>query len=93
MSLLLKILLVYVLLISGISLLLCCYDKAVAKQAGARRVPEKTLLLFAAAGGALVMYVTMRLIRHKTLHKKFMIGLPLLIFLHMGLIVAYFLYF
>ena len=29
-----------------------------------------------ALGGALPMYVTMRIIRHKTKHKKFMIGLP-----------------
>lgn len=28
------------------------------------------------------MYITMKAIRHKTLHKKFMIGLPLLILLH-----------
>ena len=25
------------------------------------------------------MYVTMRIIRHKTLHKKFMVGIPLIL--------------
>lgn len=73
------------LLLSGLALLFSCYDKAASQKKGHRRVPEKTLLWIAALGGALVMYLTMRLIRHKTLHKKFMIGLPLLIILHLGL--------
>lgn len=43
-------------------------------------MPEKTLFAFSIAGGALGMYVTMQLIRHKTQHKRFMVGLPLIIF-------------
>lgn len=42
------------------------------------RVPEKNLFLVALLGGAPGEYVTMRLIRHKTLHKSFMVGLPLI---------------
>lgn len=53
-----------------------------AAQRHRRRVPEATLLLLAALGGGVCMYITMKAIRHKTLHKKFMIGLPLLILLH-----------
>ena len=78
--------LVWFLLFSGIALLLTCYDKAAAQKKGQFRIPEKTLLWIAALGGAFVMYLTMRLIRHKTLHKKFMIGLPLLFILHLGLL-------
>jgi uncharacterized membrane protein YsdA (DUF1294 family) len=45
-------------------------------------------------GGALPMYITMKLIRHKTKHKKFMLGLPAEIILHVALCVAaiYFLF-
>ncbi len=51
------------------------HDKRAAKK-HRWRVPEKTLLLLAAAGGALAMYVTMLTIRHKTKHAKFMLGIP-----------------
>ena len=54
---------------------------------GRRRVPERTLLLVAALGGAAVMLVIMKSIRHKTLHKKFMIGLPLMMLAHAALLV------
>ena len=46
------------------------------------------MFLFAAAGGAGAMYAVMRLIRHKTLHRKFMLGLPALLALHVALLVA-----
>lgn len=53
------------------------YDKYAAKHKK-RRVPERTLFLVAACGAALPMFIVMQLIRHKTRHKKFMIGLPAL---------------
>lgn len=53
---------------------------------GHRRISEKTLMLLGLFGGALGEYITMLKIRHKTKHKKFMIGLPLQIFLHIILI-------
>ncbi len=56
------------------------YDKAAAKTKK-RRIPEATLMLLGAAGGAMPMSITMKIIRHKTKHKKFMLGLPLLILL------------
>lgn len=42
------------------------------------RVPEKTLLLLAALSGCVTMYVTMRIIHHKTRHKVFVIGIPVI---------------
>ena len=59
------------------------------------RISEATLLLVALFGGAAAEYITMRCIRHKTLHKKFMIGLPLILVLHMCIVgaVIYFRYF
>lgn len=53
-------------------------DKRRARQ-HRRRVPESTLLWIAALGGGVAMYAAMRKIRHKTLHKKFMIGIPLIV--------------
>ena len=69
-------------------------DKIKAKK-GSFRIPEKTLIVLALLGGSIAEYSVMRLIRHKTLHKKFMIGLPLIIVLQLVLITAlfYMLYF
>ena len=52
------------------------------------RISEATLLLVALFGGAVAEYITMRCIRHKTLHKKFMIGLPLILVLHLCIVGA-----
>lgn len=41
-----------------------------------RRVPEKTLILLGIFFSSSAEYLTMKAIRHKTLHKKFMLGLP-----------------
>ena len=43
-----------------------------------RRISEKTLLCVGVFCSAVAMYVTMRIIRHKTRHNKFMYGLPLI---------------
>ena len=56
-------------------------DKARAKKQGARRIPERRLFLAAALGGSAVMYAAMRVLHHKTLHRRFMWGLPALFFL------------
>lgn len=56
-----------------------------ATAAGFRR---PNLLLLGLLGGSLCMFITMKAIRHKTLHKKFMIGLPLILALQLFLIAA-----
>ena len=65
--------LIYLLVINFYAVVITVSDKKLAKS-GARRVPEKKLFITAALG----MYITMRKIRHKTLHKRFMIGIPLI---------------
>lgn len=42
------------------------------------RVPENTLLILSALGGSAAMYLTMLVIRHKTKHTKFMLGIPII---------------
>ena len=68
--------------ISLLALALTVYDKSASWKRG-RRSPERVLLTVAFLGGALVMYVTMQIIRHKTQHANFMIPLPLFMLLHL----------
>ena len=50
------------------------------------RVQESSLWLIALLGGSLAMFFTMLVVHHKTRHKQFMIGLPLLALAQAGLI-------
>lgn len=50
-------------------------DKSFAKKEQSR-ISEKTLFTLAFFGGAIAEFITMQCIRHKTLHKRFMLGLP-----------------
>ncbi len=50
------------------------------------RVPERVLWALAVCGGAAGMLLTMRLVRHKTKHRRFMVGLPILIAVQAGVI-------
>ena len=84
-----KFFLAYFLIISLISVFVCCYDKRQAIK-GKHRVSEKTLLYLCVFGGAVVMYLTMRIIRHKTQHNKFMVGIPVIILLQAVAIVLIF---
>ncbi len=65
------------LLINCIGIFVTIHDKRAA-QRGAWRVPEKTLFALCVLGGCPGVYLTMRTIRHKTKHKRFMIGIPLI---------------
>ena len=71
--------LIYLAAISVLSVAITVYDKIAASKLPRNRVPERVLFFWAAMGGAVAMLLTMHLIRHKTLHKRFMIGLPLMI--------------
>lgn len=78
---------IYFVLISLISVITCVVDKIAAKRDG-WRISEKTLFILCFLGGSVAMYATMRLIRHKTLHKRFMLGIPLIIALQLVLILG-----
>jgi len=70
-------------IISLIAVTLTMYDKRAAQQ-HKWRVRESTLLLVAALGGSVAMLLTMRVIRHKTKHAKFMVGIPVIIVLQIA---------
>ena len=80
-----KILAIYLCSISLISIIVCCYDKFAAKHNPKHRTREATLLLLSALGGSVAMLVTMLIIRHKTKHMKFMIGIPAIIILQVAI--------
>ena len=47
------------------------------------RVPERTLFFWALVGGGPGVYASMLLIRHKTLHRSFMLGIPAIMILQL----------
>ncbi|MBP3370387.1 MAG: DUF1294 domain-containing protein [Clostridia bacterium] len=87
-----KILLIYLAVISVVSVVVCIYDKIAAKHNPKHRTREATLLLFSAIGGSVAMYATMQLIRHKTKHVKFMLGIPLIIIAQIALVAVIYFY-
>ena len=75
--------------LAGISLIaigLTTYDKRAARL-GSWRIKERTLLFVSAVGGSISMLITMSLIRHKTKHAKFMMGIPAIIILQIALVI------
>lgn len=70
-------LLIYLAVISLISVIVTVCDKLAARKRK-NRVSENTLMLLSVLGGSVFMYLTMHLIRHKTKHLKFMLGIPLI---------------
>lgn len=86
-----KALLIYFLIISLISAVITAVDKRNAIK-GKRRIPEDFLITLGLVGGALSELTTMKLIHHKTKHKKFMIGLPIEIAFHIAIIMLIYLY-
>ena len=82
----LPVILIYFAVISLVTALVTAIDKYKAKK-GAFRISEATLFVLAILGGSLAEYLTMKSIRHKTLHKRFMIGLPLIMILQLVAII------
>ena len=81
-----KFLCCYVLLMSLVLFCVMGADKRRARE-GARRVPEKTLFLLAALGGAVGGALGMRVFRHKTKHWYFAWGFPILAMAQLALCV------
>jgi len=82
-----KVLLVWLLTVNAAGYALMGADKARA-QRGARRIRERTLLLTAAAGGSVGVLLGMRRFRHKTKHRKFTVGVPAILLVQIGVVLA-----
>lgn len=81
-----NIILGYLLAVNITSILLYGIDKYKAKK-GKWRISEATLLTMAAIGGSIGAWAGMRLWHHKTMHKKFKYGIPVIIILQVALAV------
>ena len=73
-----NIILGYLLAVNITSFLLYGIDKYKAKK-GRWRISEATLLLMAVIGGSIGAWVGMRIWHHKTMHKNFKYGIPVII--------------
>ena len=75
----------YLLVVNTLTFLLYGIDKYKAKKAR-WRISEATLLMMAVIGGSIGAWAGMRLWHHKTMHKKFKYGIPLIILLQVALV-------
>lgn len=75
----------YLLAVNTLTFLLYGIDKYKAKKAR-WRISEATLLMMAVVGGSIGAWAGMRLWHHKTMHKKFKYGIPLIILLQVALV-------
>ena len=75
----------YLLAVNIATFLLYGIDKYKAKKSK-WRISEATLLTMAAIGGSIGAWAGMRLWHHKTMHKKFKYGIPLIIIMQIALL-------
>lgn len=80
-----NIVLAYLTVINVVTFFMYGIDKWKAKRSK-WRIPEATLLLMAVLGGSLGAWLGMKLWHHKTLHKKFRYGIPLILVAQIALI-------
>lgn len=80
-----KYFLIYLAMVNLAAVIMTVSDKSRAKK-HKRRIAEKTLFGAAVLGGSAAMYLTMLLVRHKTKHKRFMIGLPLIMIVQTAIV-------
>lgn len=78
-----KVILLYLLIMNAAGFLVMTLDKFYAKKK-MRRIPERTLLGVAAVGGSIGVWAAMYTVRHKTKHRKFVIGVPVILALQLG---------
>ena len=76
--------LLYLIIINAAGFLLMLTDKRKARR-GAWRIPESTLIWIAILGGSAGVLTGMYLLRHKTRHLKFVLGVPLILFAQLAL--------
>ena len=78
-------LLYYLIAINIVTFIVYGIDKVKAMK-GKWRISEATLLLLAIIGGSVGAWLGMKTWHHKTMHKKFKYGLPLIILVQIALI-------
>ena len=83
-----KVIFLYLLIMNAAGFLVMTADKLYAKS-NAWRVPERNLLGIAAIGGSIGVWLAMYIVRHKTKHMKFVIGVPAILAVQTGLVLYF----
>ena len=78
----------YLLIMNIVGLAVMGIDKSKAKR-NAWRIPERDLFLVSILGGSLGTWAGMYLFRHKTKHWYFVIGMPLIFFIHIAIVILW----
>lgn len=87
MNTLISLLAYYLIAINVITFFVYGIDKYKAKH-DRWRISEATLLILAVIGGSVGAWGGIKVWHHKTMHKKFKYGVPIIIFLQMALVMA-----
>lgn len=82
-----KYFLIYLLIINALGFILMLVDKHKARK-NKWRIPEATLMIVVALGGSVGSLLGMYLVRHKTKHPKFFIGIPVILVLQVAAAIA-----
>lgn len=80
-----RILMYYLIAINVITWIIYGLDKWKARK-GKQRIPERTLLLFTAAGGSVGAIAGILMFRHKTRKAKFVVAVPVMLVVHCVLV-------
>ena len=77
----------YLIVMNVLTFIVYGIDKQKAKR-GNWRISEKTLMMLAVFGGSIGAWIGMQVFRHKTKHLLFVIGVPLIFFVELGIALA-----
>ncbi len=81
-----QLILIYLIAINVVTFFMYGIDKWKAKRSK-WRISEATLLGMAVIGGSIGAWLGMRMWHHKTMHKKFQFGIPLIIVAQIALLI------
>lgn len=76
---------IYIITINVVAFIVFGIDKLRARQKK-WRIPEATLLLLAVVGGSIGAWAGMLVWRHKTMHRKFKYGVPVILILQLAIV-------
>ena len=88
MNILHSYLIYYLLVINAATFIIYGIDKYKAKKAK-WRISEATLLTMAAVGGSIGAWLGMKAWHHKTLHRKFKYGVPIILLIQIALMIYF----
>ena len=82
-------LIIYLLIINVLAFLLMLVDKKNSIKRK-RRIPEMIFIAFAVIGGSLGVLAAMDVLRHKTRHRRFTVGIPLILLAQAAIVFVFY---